>query len=88
MRARRGSDKPTDLRFDHRPLDKALDFVRKPANTAKPKSMNDAPRAAPRAAETLDQTLEMLAKNEVWADPDSVSDTGVRHLKVEVHGRR
>jgi hypothetical protein len=33
---------------------------------------------------TLEQTLAQLAEREMWSDPDFLSDTGVRHLKVEV----
>jgi hypothetical protein len=32
----------------------------------------------------LEQTLAQLAEREMWSDPDLLSDTGVRHLKVEV----
>lgn len=32
----------------------------------------------------LEQTLALLAEHEMWSDPDMLSDTGVRHLKVEV----
>jgi hypothetical protein len=35
-------------------------------------------------AETLEQTLAQLAEREMWRDFDPLSDTGVRHLKVEV----
>jgi hypothetical protein len=45
------------------------------------------PRPASRGAETLEQTLAQLAEREMWNDPDSLSDTGVRHLKVEVEKR-
>jgi len=38
--------------------------------------------------ETIEQTLETLAAREMWNDPDSVSDTGVRHLKFEVLARK
>jgi hypothetical protein len=45
------------------------------------------PRSArhgvPRTDETLEQTLERLAERETWTDPDSLSDTGVRHLRVD-----
>ncbi len=41
-------------------------------------------RRAPRSAETLEDTLKQLAEREMWTDPDTLSDTGVRHLKVEV----
>jgi hypothetical protein len=38
-------------------------------------------------AETLEQTLAQLAERELWNDPDLLSDTGVRHLKVEIEER-
>ncbi len=42
--------------------------------------------------ETLEETLALLAERELLNDPDLLSDTGVRHLKVEVQkqasGRR
>ena len=44
-------------------------------------------RSASQGAETLEQTLKQLAEREMWSDPDLLSDTGVRHLKVEVHKR-
>jgi hypothetical protein len=37
--------------------------------------------------ETLEQTLAQLAERELWSDSDFLSDTGVRHLKVEVEQR-
>jgi hypothetical protein len=37
--------------------------------------------------ETLEQTLETLAASELWNDEDSFSETGVRHLKIEVQKR-
>lgn len=44
-------------------------------------------RRAAENAETLEQTLAQLAEREMWNDPDVLSDTGVRHLKVEIQGR-
>jgi len=38
-------------------------------------------------AETLEQTLELLASSEIWDNGDSPTDTGVRHLSVEVQRR-
>ncbi len=40
-----------------------------------------------RVADSLEQTLEVLAASEIWNDPDSFSETGVRHLKVDVQKR-
>lgn len=52
------------------------------------KSVREARRTPAGSEETLDSTLEMLASNEAWADPDSTSESGVRHLKVVVQKRR
>lgn len=41
----------------------------------------------PSRTETLEQTLELLASSELWDDGDSPSDTGVRHLSVQVQKR-
>lgn len=46
------------------------------------------PYRMPRRPETLRQTLERLARREMWTDPDALSDTGVRHLKIEVDERK
>jgi hypothetical protein len=46
--------------------------------TAKPSGKKDA----------LEQTLELLASSETWQnDDDSLSETGVRHLKIQVEKR-
>jgi hypothetical protein len=42
------------------------------------------PRRVARGAETLEQTLAQLAEKERWTDSESLSESGVRHLKVEV----
>ena len=44
----------------------------------------DALRRVPREAETVEQTVELPAERELWTEPDSLSESGVRHLKVEV----
>lgn len=48
------------------------------------KPSRDLPGKVTHAAETLEQTLEQLAARESWTNPDALSETGVRHLKVEV----
>jgi hypothetical protein len=47
----------------------------------------DLPRRRPRGAATLEQTLKQLAERELWTDPDSLSESGVRHLRVVVQER-
>jgi hypothetical protein len=54
------------------------------ASEAKP---SDVPRPVSRGPKTLMQTLKQLAEREMWTDPDALSESGVRHLKVEVQER-
>ena len=46
--------------------------------------LSDAPRRDPSGAEAVGQTPGTLAKKAAWADADSLSDSGVRHLRIEV----
>jgi hypothetical protein len=55
------------------------------ATEAKPPSV--VPRPVSRGPKTLMQTLKQLAEREMWTDPDLLSESGVRHLKVEVQER-
>jgi hypothetical protein len=52
-----------------------------------PRQVSASPKARPK--DGLEQTLELLAASELWSnsDSDSFSETGVRHLKVEVQKR-
>jgi hypothetical protein len=54
------------------------------SDTVTPKPRGDRSRRSSQNAETLEQTLEMLAAREMWHDSDSLSESGVRHLRVEV----
>ncbi len=58
---------------------------------APPPSKSTRAAATPkeRRKDELEQTLEMLAASELWSntDSESLSDTGVRHLKIEVQKR-
>ena len=49
--------------------------------------VNDVARRDSQIVDTLEQTLERLAQSERWTDPDSLSESGVRHLRVEVQER-
>lgn len=56
-------------------LDHAPDLSNKPESRR---------RRASQGSETIEQTLAQLAEREMLSDPDLLSDTGVRHIKVEV----
>jgi hypothetical protein len=63
-------------------IDQVLDSDRPRTNP--PTAVAQTPASA---GETLEQTLEMLAASEIWTDSASLSETGVRHLKVDVQKR-
>ena len=69
-------------------VDRAPDSNSTPGSPRESKPLSDIPRRVTRGAETLEQTLKRLAERELWTDPDSLSETGVRHLRVEVQKRR
>jgi hypothetical protein len=58
-------------------------YLRIEAAPAPGRARSTVPKPAP-ATETLEQTLETLAAQESWNDPDALSESGVRHLRVEV----
>src|SRR5215469_6210534 len=66
------------------PGDRGLDSKGEPALPPEPKPLSEVPRRASRKGETLAQTLKRLAERELWNDPDSLSESGVRHLRIEV----
>jgi hypothetical protein len=66
------------------PIDEALDRSRAPSPEAKPKPAADRLRKSGGSTETLEQTLKTLAAREMWNNPDSLSESGVRHLRIEV----
>ena len=68
-------------------VDQALDSNGTPGSPNESKPVSDARRRVSRSAPTLEQTLKRLAAREKWTDPDSLSETGVRHLKIEVQKR-
>jgi hypothetical protein len=57
--------------------------------SAKAPAKPSAPPRDPTAGrDSLEQTLEMLASTELWSSEDTFSETGVRHLKVQVRKGR
>jgi hypothetical protein len=75
------------------PAEKSRDPVpRQPSSApSPPRSPQSRATASPKARSKndLEQTLELLAASELWSntDSDSLTATGVRHLKVEVKKR-
>ena len=73
-------------------VDLALDSNGMQGPPTESKRLSDGRRGVSRRVETLEQTLKRLAEREMLTDPDALSDSGVRHLKVDVQestsGRR
>lgn len=68
--------------------DQALEFGSVPDWATESRPKIGPPPSPLKGPETLEQTLAKLAEREMWNDPDLLSDTGVRHLKVEVQRRK
>ena len=71
----------------HQRVEQVLDSNGTSGSPKESKPSSDIRRRVSRGTETLEQTLARLAAREVWTDPDSLSETGVRHLKIEVQDR-
>jgi hypothetical protein len=77
-----------------RSLDEALQApapVPVPAPAPKPVPAPSKPAVqstSPKRRDSLEQTLELLAASEMWSEPGSLSETGVRHLKLEVQKKK
>jgi hypothetical protein len=65
-------------------VDRAPDADSLPSSATQSKPSNEKRRRVSAGPETLAQTLARLAAREIWTDPDSLSASGVRHLRVEV----
>ena len=57
------------------------------ASPPEPKPSSAVSHRASRSGETLAQTLRRLAAREMWNAPDSLNESGVRHLRIEVQKR-
>jgi hypothetical protein len=94
---KRGTERPIDvakLTEQPRPkdavrqrIDQVLSADREPSKLLQAAPPGAAPAPPKRRKDSLEETLELLAASEIWNDADSLSETGVRHLKVDVQKR-
>jgi hypothetical protein len=63
--------------------DGAIDSNGAPGSPTPSKSLSDASQRVSRG-ERAGQKPEPLAESETWTDPDLLSESGVRHMRVEV----
>ena len=64
-------------------VDRGIDSNGTAGAPTQAKPLSDAPHRVSRG-EAVEQTREPRAKSKRWTDPDSLSESGVRHLRVEV----
>jgi hypothetical protein len=65
-------------------IDQGIESNATPESPERAEPLSGAPRRASRRAETMGQALAPLSARGMWTDPDSLSESGVRHLRVEV----
>jgi len=68
-------------------VDRELNSNAMQGSSTDSKRLNEGRRSVSRRVETLEQTLKRLAEREMLTDPDALSESGVRHLKVDVQER-
>jgi len=68
-------------------VDRGIDSNGTSRSSAQSKPLSDPPRHVSRGDEAGGRTLEPLAGSSTWTEPDSLSESGVRHLRVEVQER-
>jgi hypothetical protein len=86
-----GSARPIDPGTLSDSFQRSIDEALQPAPKPAPSSITTRARpAAPakRPKDSLEQTLELLAASQMWDDPETHSETGVRHLKLEVQKKK
>jgi hypothetical protein len=65
-------------------VDPGIDSNGTPGSPPQSKPLSLTPRRVRRGAEKVEQTLEAPAERGMWTESDSLSESGVRHLRVEV----
>jgi hypothetical protein len=65
-------------------VDRGIDSNGAPGSSTQSNPLSEAPRRVPRGAVAVGPTLKPPAKRGTWTDADSLSESGVRHLRIEV----
>jgi hypothetical protein len=68
-------------------VDRETDSNGTSGSSSQSKPLSDQARHVSRGAEAAGGTLEPLAGNRTWTEPDSLGESGVRHLRVELQER-
>jgi hypothetical protein len=65
-------------------VDRGIDSNGASGSSRQSNHLSDVPRGVSRGAEAVGQTLQPLARKGTLTDADSLSESGVRHLRIEV----
>jgi hypothetical protein len=68
-------------------VDRGIDSDGTSGSSTQSKPLSDQYRHVSQGAEAAGRTLEPPAGNRTWTEPDSLSESGVRHLRVELRER-
>ena len=69
-------------------VNRAVDSNSTPVSPPTPEPVRDTTRGLSREDRALERALKRLARKEIWANPDLLSESGVRHVKVKVEAQR
>jgi hypothetical protein len=69
-------------------VNRALDSNSTPAPLSASEPVSDTRRRGSLDDRKLELALKRLARREMWTNPDLLSDSGIRHLKVKVEAQR
>jgi len=83
-----GKDKSSIPSFVQQEINRAPDSNITPAPPTSPEPVSNPGRRALLDDRKLDLALKRLARQEMWTNPDPLSDSGIRHLEVDVKAQR
>jgi hypothetical protein len=69
-------------------LNRAVDSNSTPGSPTASEPVSDTTRGLSRDDRALERALKRLARREIWENPDLLSESGVRHVKVKVEVQR
>jgi len=77
-----GKDHPSIPSLVQQEVNRAVDSNSLPGSLTASEPVSNPPRRLCGDDRTLEQALKRLARREMWTNPDPLSESGVRHLKV------
>jgi hypothetical protein len=83
-----GNDSSSIPALVQQEVNRAVDSNSTPGSSTASGPVSHTPRRLSRDDRSLEQALKRLARMEMWTNPDLLSESGVRHVKVKVEVQR